>query len=276
MDVETIHATKTCSKCHEKKPADRANFSANERGKFGLNSICKPCKATARRELRHARRAPPYFSCCVCAAVTQRLSSKQKRCKPCQAQYRAEYWRAHRRRPEQRVRIAEWTRNYRDRNRDKVADTFWVWSQKNKERLREQRRQYRAANPDTVKHQRRMRRKREQAAGGSYTVEQFVALCQKQDWRCTYCEEFVGREKMTADHKMPLVRGGRNDIENIAPACQRCNNRKYDRTPEEFAELLKRREGLMPTQRAYREALHITEVAPLDRNNLRFTAVRSV
>jgi len=46
------------------------------------------------------------------------------------------------------------------------------------------------------------------------------------------------------DHRIPLSRGGRHEIENITPACKPCNSRKHTRTEEEFRALLRReREG---------------------------------
>lgn len=49
--------------------------------------------------------------------------------------------------------------------------------------------------------------------------------------RCAYC----GYEaKLHADHRMPLVRGGSNTIDNILPACRSCNSRKNKKTEDEF------------------------------------------
>jgi hypothetical protein len=47
---------------------------------------------------------------------------------------------------------------------------------------------------------------------------------------CVYC----GAPFQHADHFYPIARGGLHCVENIVPACQRCNNSKCARDPFEF------------------------------------------
>lgn len=47
--------------------------------------------------------------------------------------------------------------------------------------------------------------------------------------RCGYC----GRPANTIDHILPVSRGGKNTWLNTVAACDRCNQRKDDRTPTE-------------------------------------------
>jgi len=56
--------------------------------------------------------------------------------------------------------------------------------------------------------------------------------------RCLYCgrgEAEVRRagHRLTRDHVVPVSRGGRDVWRNVATACEPCNNRKADRTPDE-------------------------------------------
>jgi 5-methylcytosine-specific restriction endonuclease McrA len=46
---------------------------------------------------------------------------------------------------------------------------------------------------------------------------------------CAYC----GKHATTVDHVFPKSRGGQDTWLNLVAACQPCNNRKDDRTPEE-------------------------------------------
>ena len=50
---------------------------------------------------------------------------------------------------------------------------------------------------------------------------------------CAYCGE---SKPLTRDHKIPITRGGTDDITNIVPACMRCNSRKGTRTAREYLE----------------------------------------
>lgn len=48
-------------------------------------------------------------------------------------------------------------------------------------------------------------------------------LCELYDHRCLACRK---RLPLTADHIVPLSKGGSNHISNIQPLCNRCNTRK--------------------------------------------------
>jgi len=55
----------------------------------------------------------------------------------------------------------------------------------------------------------------------------------RDHYRCQYCGKRGTAFDLTLDHIMPRSRGGRTVAENLVSACQSCNNRKGDRTPEE-------------------------------------------
>lgn len=55
---------------------------------------------------------------------------------------------------------------------------------------------------------------------------------------CYYCGRKVGRENLTMDHVVPLVRGGTSVKNNLVPACKECNNKKKYLLPMEWQEYL--------------------------------------
>lgn len=85
------------------------------------------------------------------------------------------------------------------------------------------------------------RRALEKKAGGIFTAKEVDDLLQVQDNECHYCGNDL--DDFHRDHKIPLVRGGRNDIVNIALACPPCNLKKNRKTDDEFFHFLKTFEG---------------------------------
>jgi len=80
--------------------------------------------------------------------------------------------------------------------------------------------------------------KRRRAAGGqSFSAAEWLALLGYHGGACAYCGSKVLIE---IDHRTPLTRGGSNLIENLLPACRRCNRRKGTMTEEEFRAFLQR------------------------------------
>ena len=51
---------------------------------------------------------------------------------------------------------------------------------------------------------------------------------------CVYCKQPISFGEDTLDHKVPKTRGGTNEYDNLAIACQRCNNTKHTQTYDEF------------------------------------------
>ena len=81
-----------------------------------------------------------------------------------------------------------------------------------------------------------VRRQRHRArmleARGSFTAEEWELRKQEFDYRCVYCGS--KRRKLTADHWIPLSKEGTNYIDNIVPACKKCNSHKYTTNGDGF------------------------------------------
>ena len=59
---------------------------------------------------------------------------------------------------------------------------------------------------------------------GSYTMDQWIALCNKYGNRCIGPGPHKG--VLTPDHVVPISGGGSFLIDNIQPLCRSCNSRK--------------------------------------------------
>lgn len=67
------------------------------------------------------------------------------------------------------------------------------------------------------------RRAQKTMAGGAYTELEWIELCTKYDYCCLCCGK---QEPLTADHIIPICKGGSSNIDNIQPLCRSCNSGK--------------------------------------------------
>ncbi len=74
------------------------------------------------------------------------------------------------------------------------------------------------------------------------------SVLKRDGYQCIYCGVRAGeyqrgqtltKTDFSVDHLIPRSRGGKNTWGNTACACQRCNNRKGNRTPHEAGMLLR-------------------------------------
>lgn len=161
----------------------------------------------------------------ACARYYKRHKEK---CKKQQAEYRkrtkeerrlynAKYYKEHngqckKQQAEYRVKAKEDKRRYNS-----------LYYKRNRKTLKESTAQYQAAHPEQCKGYRQKRRTAKTQAGGSFTSAEWTALCEKYHKRCLCCDK---RRKLTADHVIPVSKGGTSDISNIQPLCQPCNSSK--------------------------------------------------
>lgn len=65
-------------------------------------------------------------------------------------------------------------------------------------------------------------------------------LYKRDDHTCQYCGDPLPPSRLTVEHIMPRSRGGPTSWENCVAACEDCNSRKRDRTPQEAGMKLKK------------------------------------
>ena len=66
-------------------------------------------------------------------------------------------------------------------------------------------------------------------------------VAKRDHYICQYCGAQPGAESITIDHVLPRSQGGTSTWTNCVAACERCNARKGDRTPEQAGMRLRRR-----------------------------------
>lgn len=58
--------------------------------------------------------------------------------------------------------------------------------------------------------------------------------------RCHYCKRRVEAQLLTLDHVVPVSAGGTNNLDNLVLACQRCNEKKANRSAAKFIRQIER------------------------------------
>ena len=66
-----------------------------------------------------------------------------------------------------------------------------------------------------------------------HTPEEWEQKKREFRFKCAYCG--IIPEKLTKDHIIPIKKGGSDKIENIIPACQSCNSKKYTKSIRQFS-----------------------------------------
>ena len=66
-------------------------------------------------------------------------------------------------------------------------------------------------------------------------------VAKRDHYTCQYCGAQPGAESITIDHVLPRSQGGASSWTNCVAACERCNARKGDRTPDQAGMRLRRR-----------------------------------
>lgn len=206
---------------------------------------CSRCKQFRNDDEFTARKGRISYTCLVCQRESSRRSyfkhhekelerdrkycaeNREKR-RAYTAQWRArnpdkvsEYNNAHK--EENRARGHSWA----ERNRERVHEIDHKWYAAHKEQKIEYERRYRKANPEKVSVRKARRYARERSSEGSYTAQEWYALCAKYDNKCLRCGE---KKKLTPDHVIPVSKGGTSYISNIQPLCFNCNAWKKDKT----------------------------------------------
>jgi 5-methylcytosine-specific restriction endonuclease McrA len=96
---------------------------------------------------------------------------------------------------------------------------------KNADRFRQEARLAYKAHPERYR-QYLKRRAILKGAKGNFTNAEWEQLKKIYELTCWMCGKKEPEIKLSIDHKIPLSKGGSNEIDNIQPLCRSCNSRK--------------------------------------------------
>jgi 5-methylcytosine-specific restriction endonuclease McrA len=97
--------------------------------------------------------------------------------------------------------------------------------------------EYQRRHPEIQVRYRHRYRARKHKAPGGHTYADLVAIFEKQDSKCFYCNQHLASiHNGHFDHVIPLSRGGSDNPENLVFACPPCNWSKHARMPDEIGD----------------------------------------
>lgn len=151
---------------------------------------------------------------------------------------------------------ASYRRN-RERTREEANAYCRQWRKDHPGSSRESKRRWEEANREKVRAMDRARYKRDKhriadrkarvadarlraMRSGDVSKDDLEIMWKKSGGICHYCGESVGSFRARPsipigfDHVMPLSRGGRHTVSNLVVCCTSCNQRKANKTPEEW------------------------------------------
>jgi 5-methylcytosine-specific restriction endonuclease McrA len=120
----------------------------------------------------------------------------------------------------------EQRKEYVAKNKEVVAERGRAWYWRNKDRRAAKSKEWAKKNPEKMRIISHRRRARLLNAEGSFTQEDWLKLKEIYDFTCPKCFRSEPEIKLTMDHKVPLVKGGSNYLDNIQPLCVSCNTSK--------------------------------------------------
>lgn len=281
--MTTDFTTKTCTKCSQTFPATTEYFYKKKNFTDGLEARCKQCKAVYARELRQngvkpkPERKPDYKTCTKCLqefpSTTEYFHHSKISpdgfkpwCKVCTAA------RNRQRYIQNRERIMEVNRRWREANPEKQAEASRNWQKAhperviensrqwyianrerdnkrakqyqtaNRERIAAKLRQRRRDNPDKARVYKQRRKARERSLPDTLTHDQWQRALQYFNGCCAVCgcqlRDLFGVVVPHADHWIPLASPEcpGTTATNMLPLCNSCNQTKNDIMPRKWLE----------------------------------------
>jgi HNH endonuclease len=137
---------------------------------------------------------------------------------------------------------------WREAHKEEYAAKNKAWREAHKEECAAQIKAWREANKEKVKVYAHKRRIPKEAAEGSFTPKDLLAIWKRQEGRCAnvYCLTSLDKKvkqavsnKATIAHITPMARGGSNGPSNICYLCLTCNCRQGKKLIEECGSWLK-------------------------------------
>lgn len=215
---------KRCSRCGLMK--DRNEFANCRKRSDGKASYCKPCQSAyskahyiANKDRIDAHNKANYFKDIEKSRQWHRDHYYQNR-----ERYLASFAEY---RKEKRDYFRKYNHAYYKLNKHHLNAQSRAAYARDKAERKIKSHQWRRANRAKCNELWQRRRARLKSVGGKHTASEWLALRVWFGDVCLCCGLHVD---LTADHVIPVIKGGSNGIENLQPLCRSCNSIKHDKT----------------------------------------------
>lgn len=142
-------------------------------------------------------------------------------------------------REQERLRAAEWRKNFPDKDRE-MHRNYYI---QNRDKVRAASKAHRLANIEAYREYNRQYKHAKRAGGGKLSRGYLKRLMAEQNGLCLACGCDLSVMGHHLDHKIPLSKGGLHCDENVQLLCPMCNRRKSDKDFDGFLAQLKREKG---------------------------------
>ena len=141
-------------------------------------------------------------------------------------------------------RIKEYNKNYYAQNIKKANEVSKKWRAEHPKETREYNKKWRFQNNKKIKeykkawdashlelyivYNQKYRAAKRNALENGITLPEWEKMKEETQSRCVYCcKKF---EHLEMEHVIPISKGGTHDINNIVPACEKCNASKHNKS----------------------------------------------
>lgn len=136
----------------------------------------------------------------------------------------------------------KYQKEYRQQHKDRQNEYHREYRQEHKKKKIEEDKKYRQKHPGRLREYRKTHREQGNKSSRKYKATKMKAnfweLWMDVVWQqklietngyCPLCHKFIGIDKLTMDHIIPLNKGGLHRIDNVQPLCISCNCSKQDK-----------------------------------------------
>jgi hypothetical protein len=209
-EIDIKSKTKVCKVCGNRKPLDE--FYTGKVYKDGHQPDCKECRKAS--------------------VIQWQKDNPERHRKKCREWVRKHYldgdteWIA-----QKNIDLQQWRNDNPDKRQAQTKRCY----HNNKQAMYQRKQEWYKKHPEVKLAESRLRRARKANVDRPLTKEQWNDVLTAYGYKCVYC----GSNKcITQDHVVPLSRGGTHSVDNVVPACHRCNSGKKDKPAPMFQRVL--------------------------------------